>query len=102
MNQDTKTRLLGMFLAVLDGRDPRQHVMMLDGLETIEGFRVIRVCDELLRRQWTVMGSPTETIIDEACECAPEQRGGQPCPPCQRQATAAADPAVTAVFSAVQ
>lgn len=60
MNQETKDRLLGMFLAVMDGRDPRHHVMLLDGIECIEGHRIVRECDELLRAQWKLMGSPEE------------------------------------------
>lgn len=58
MNLETKDRLLGMFLAVMDGRDPRGHVMLLDGAQCVEGYRIIHACEELLRRQWMVMKDP--------------------------------------------
>lgn len=60
MNQEAKDRLLGMFLAVLDGRSPRHHVIMLDGDDCIQGHKIIAECDELLRAQWKLMGSPDE------------------------------------------
>lgn len=58
MNLETKDRLLGVFLAVLDGRDPRHHVMALDGYQCLQGHQVFRACDALMKAQWTLMGSP--------------------------------------------
>lgn len=58
MNQQTKDHLLGMFLAVLDGRDPRHHVMMLGGDECLDGHQVIQQCDKLLKAQWCLMDAP--------------------------------------------
>lgn len=60
MNLQTKDRLLGMFLAVMDGREPRHHLMMLDGQECLEGHRIVRECDELLKAQWKLMGAPDD------------------------------------------
>lgn len=60
MNQETKDHLLGIFLAVLDGRDPRHHVILMDGDECLQGHRVFRRCDTLLKAQWRLMGAPEE------------------------------------------
>lgn len=54
----TKEHMLGVFLAVLDGRDPRRHVLQLDAVECLDGHRVFRRCDELLRAQWQLQGAP--------------------------------------------
>lgn len=58
MNLETKDHLLGVFLAVLDGREPRHHVMLLDGQQCLDGHEVFRECDELMKAQWKLMGSP--------------------------------------------
>lgn len=58
MNQETKDRLVGVFLAVLDGRSPRHHVMLLDGDECLECHAVVAEVDALLRAQWKLMGAP--------------------------------------------
>lgn len=58
MNMETKDHLLGVFLAVLDGRSPREHVMALDGHECLEGHDVFAECDALVRAQWRLMGAP--------------------------------------------
>lgn len=58
MKLETKDHLLGVFLAVMDGRDPHPHVMMLDGDECLEGHHLVVKCDALLRAQWKLMGSP--------------------------------------------
>lgn len=60
MRPETKDHLLGIFLAVLDGRDPRHHVIALDGDECRDGHRVLRECDRLIRAQWVLMGSPEQ------------------------------------------
>jgi hypothetical protein len=60
---ETKDKLLGMYLAIMDGRDPRHHVMMLDGDECIAGHKIIVDCDRLLKAQWQLMGAPDEQII---------------------------------------
>lgn len=66
MKLDTKDHLLGLFLAVLDGRDPRPHVMALDGRECLEGHAVYRECDELLKAQWKLMGAPEDDVDQDA------------------------------------
>jgi len=58
VNQEAKDRLLGVFLAVLEGRDPRHHVMMLDGHECLEAHAVVTQTDALLKAQWRLMGAP--------------------------------------------
>lgn len=62
MNQQTKDHLLGMFLAVLDGRDPRHHVMMLGGRDCLDGHHVFQQCDGLLRAQWRRMDAPEDEV----------------------------------------
>lgn len=52
MNMETKDHLLGVFLAVLDGRDPRPHLTRLDGEQCVEGHKIFRACDDLLHAQW--------------------------------------------------
>lgn len=64
MDLATKDRLVGVFLAVLDGRDPRGHVMMLDGDQCLEGHAVFRACDVLLRAQWVLMGAPEQLNVE--------------------------------------
>jgi hypothetical protein len=58
MRLETKDHLLGVFLAVLDGRSPREHVMALDGQECLEGHDVFNQCDALMKAQWRLNGSP--------------------------------------------
>lgn len=58
MNAATKDHLLGVFLAVLDRRSPREHVMALDGLDCLEGHDIFAECDALMRAQWRLMGAP--------------------------------------------
>lgn len=65
MNQETKAHLLGMFLAVMDGRDPRPHVMMLDGDDCLAGHVIAMKCDQLMKSQWLLMGAPMP-LPDEA------------------------------------
>lgn len=59
-DQETKDHLLGIFLAVLDGRNPRHHVIMLDGDDCLAGHEVFQACDKLLKAQWCLMGAPNE------------------------------------------
>lgn len=66
MDLDTKDHLLGVFLAVLDGRSPRPHVLMLDGQQCLEGHDIFLECDQLMKAQWRLMGAPEKDTVTPA------------------------------------
>lgn len=63
LDADTKTNMLGMFLAGIDGRDPRPYVLNLDGDQCVLAHNVLKRMDDLLKGQWKLMGAPTDQNI---------------------------------------
>lgn len=63
MNLDTKTKLLGLFCAQMDGRDPRQYILAMDGGECVAAHNVLKELDDLLKAQWRLMGAPEDVEI---------------------------------------
>lgn len=60
---DSKIRLLGMFCASLDGRDPRQYILEMAGEECVWGHNILKQLDDLLKAQWVLAGAPDEEEI---------------------------------------
>ncbi len=58
METDTKVRALGLFLSILDGRDPGLHVREITGEECVSIHNALKAMDDLLKQRWRVMGEP--------------------------------------------
>lgn len=58
LSLETKEKLAGMFLAGLEGRNPRQYILDLDSDECLAGHSLLQRLDGLLRSQWMLMNSP--------------------------------------------
>jgi len=56
--RETKEKLACMFLAGLEGRNPRHYILDLDGDECLAGHSLLQRLDGLLRSQWMLMSSP--------------------------------------------
>ncbi len=63
MNGDTKTKLIGMICAGMDGRDPRNYILEMDGDECVWAHNVLSKLDSLLKAQWRLMGAPDDEVI---------------------------------------
>jgi hypothetical protein len=63
LNLDTKTKLLGLICAAMDGRPLRPYILELDGVECVDAHNVLKQVDDLLKAQWKLMGSPMEEDI---------------------------------------
>jgi hypothetical protein len=58
LNQEQKTKLLGLICAAMDGRDTRVHVDQLTGSDCLTVHAVLRHVDALLKAQWILEGQP--------------------------------------------
>lgn len=56
MDENLKTRLLGIVMAVMDGRDARYYVTKLNADQCVEGHALMNQVDELLKAQWVLLG----------------------------------------------
>lgn len=63
MTSDTKTKLIGVVCAAMDGRELREYVLMMDGPECVAAHNVLKTIDDLLKAQWVLTGAPTEEDI---------------------------------------
>lgn len=63
LSLDTKTKLLGLVCAAMDGRPVRPYILELDGEECVAAHNVLKPVDDLLKAQWKLMGSPMEEDI---------------------------------------
>lgn len=63
MDQDTKTKLIGLVCAGMDGRDPRQYIREMDGDQCVQAHNVLKALDDLLKAQWKLMGEPSDMEI---------------------------------------
>jgi hypothetical protein len=60
-----KLNVIGMFCAALDGRDLREYTLAMDSDQCARAHNVLKLMDEQLKKQWTVMGGPSD---DEGVE----------------------------------
>lgn len=58
LSQDTKTKLLGLICAAMDGRETRGYILELDGHECVDSHNILKRVDNLLKAQWVLMDSP--------------------------------------------
>jgi hypothetical protein len=58
LSLDTKTKLLGLVCAAMDGRETRPYILELDGDECVDIHNVMKRVDDLLKAQWLLMGAP--------------------------------------------
>lgn len=60
---DTKTMILGLVCAAMDGRSARVHVMQFDGDQCVVAHNLLKGIDDLLKAQWRLMGAPDDKDI---------------------------------------
>jgi hypothetical protein len=55
---EDRLNLVGMFCAALEGRDVRWYILAMDSDQCARAHNVLKLLDDQLKRQWTVMGGP--------------------------------------------
>jgi hypothetical protein len=63
LDMDTQLKVIGLVCAELEGRDPLQYVLAMNGPECVSAHNVLKKLDDLLKAQWKLMGSPQEQPI---------------------------------------